>query len=65
MQNFEVPKPTEINNPDYKGVWVPRKIENPDYKGEWIHPIVKNPYYNYDENAGQINVFSSIGIVEF
>merc|ERR1712080_687574 len=28
------------------GEWKARQIDNPDYKGVWVHPEIDNPEYN-------------------
>ena len=45
-----------------QGEWKPRQIDNPDYKGIWIHPEIDNPEYSPDSNIYAYENFAVLGL---
>ena len=45
-----------------QGEWKPRQIDNPDYKGIWIHPEIDNPEYSPDSNIYAYKNFAVLGL---
>jgi len=49
-----------IDNPRFKGVWIPLQMHNPEYKGEWTPKQLSNPAFVED-----VYVQNDIGAVGF